>query len=820
MTSDLNGPPRTLAPLPLSHSFGPPRPLPRISKRSTACTECKTRRIKCRGSQPCDNCVATNRNCVFLVEHDRRRKNALRRAEQELNTVQQHLDGILEVFKAGDKAQLDYLLATAAEYRIASASASGSAIQDGMSAGVEQLSDISGVDGERRTSESVGDDFATDGHMSAPGLSDSSLSTHPTFPAPFFIPVRISGQGESLTEDPNRDEASRATAFIGRASEIAWLQELGDKVNSLTMHTEQQCWPSINDSAAAMNYHLDYIQLPQTFSTDPRSLPPKPWAKTLLGLFFETVYPSFPVVSKSLFIIQFEQAYTSSAAQPSRKWLAVLNLILALGSRYYQDSEPDSGQDVDDRVYLSRALALASTPAMRTSYVGLQQVQVEILLAIYYLASGQVNQSWQTNGRAARLAVSMGLNLCADGDQIDPVSKETRTRIWWSIFTLEYVLSGMTGRPPCIDCQSMSVHLPLPFDEAQFQLPGVEELLKTPAAREHKLQWTVHATESELDARDRWFVTISPRQSLYFFHLVDLSVIMQAASRAIYGLTIARDSVESNISFYRGKLKLWLSSLQPSFTFTTQSANVRRRSSGEMPGLASHCRERIGLALAYYSSQVVLTRSCLTYSEVQTGMNAPTSRSRFGDDTAKSCVHFALALVSVLPDQPDMKWISKLTSWWCLLHSIMRALTVLLIQLSVGQVPVRSASGVREGIANEGEGINAVRDASKKILFWLHSMAKQDPSSKRAFHIGQTLFCAIARTKGLDLHGVASVLMARQEASGLEDLDLDSFCPEPLKLQGDFADWGPDVTGSESGYEQDQVPFVDPALLSFEEYRL
>jgi hypothetical protein len=384
---------------------------------------------------------------------------------------------------------------------------------------------------------------------------------------------------------------------------------------------------------------------------------------------------------------------------------------------------------------------------------------------------------------------------------------------------MENVLSGMTGRPPCIDCQSMSVRLPLPFDEAQFQLPGVEELLKTAAARECKLQWTAHATESELDARDRWFVTIGPRQSLYFFHLVDLSVIMQAASRAIYGLTTAKDSVESNISFYRGKLKSWLSSLQPAFTFTTHSANARRQSSGEIPGLASHCRERACLALAYYSSQVVLTRSCLTYPEVQVGTNAQTSRSRFGDDMAKSCVHFALALVSVLPDQPDMKWIPKLTSWWSLLHYIMRALTVLLIQLSVGQVPVRSTSGEREGIAREEEGIDAVRDASKKILLWLHSMAKQDRSSKRAFHIGQRLFCTIARANGFDLQGVASVLMAKQEASRLEDLDLGSFCPDSLKLQGDFADWGPDVTGSESGYEQVQVPFVDPALLSFEEYR-
>ncbi|KAL6230605.1 hypothetical protein BDW75DRAFT_222236 [Aspergillus navahoensis] len=822
MASDsTHGSPRTLAPMPLVYALEPRRPIPRVSKRSNACTACKKRRIKCRGSQPCDNCAATGLPCVFLVEHDRRRKNALRCAEQELNAVQQRLDTLIEAFKAGDKTQLDHLLAAATGYR--TASAANPAIQDG-TGGAEQDPDAPIADGQRRSSEeSMAGGLASDGRTSGPGPpGSSSWSAAPSFPASSLIPGGISGKGASLTEDPNRDEASRATGYIGSASEIAWLQELGGKVNSLNTHKEQYCLPIIDDSSAAMNYHLDHVQATVTIPAEPRSLPPKPWATTLLGFYFESVHPSFPVVNKSLFVFQFEQAFTSSAAHTSRNWLAVLNLMLALGSIFYQESEAVSGRDVDNRVFLSRALALATTPGLPTKYTGLHQVQIELLLAIYYLASGQVNQSWQTNGRAARLAISMGLNLRTDGDQIDPVSKETRARIWWSIFTLEHVLSGMTGRPPCIDYHSMSTYLPLPFDEAQFRLPVVEELLKTPSARESRLHWTVDAAKSELYARDQWFRTICPRQSLYFFHQLDLSVIMQAASRAIYGITVGKGSVESNISFYGGKLESWLSSLQPAFAFITYNANAHHAAPGEKisgAGLASNCRERTGLALAYYSSQVVLTRSCLTYPDMQTGTNVPITRSRFGDDTAKSCVHFALALISVLPDQPDMKWISKVTSWWCLLHHIMRALTVLLIQLSLGQAPVRGTSGEQEGIAREGEGVDAVRDASKKVLLWLQSMAKQDPSSKRAFYIGQRLYCAIARTNGSDLQGVASVLFTKQDPLRLEDQDLGSFCPKSMKLKGGFANWGPDVTGYESGYEQDQDLFVDPALLSFEGYQ-
>lgn len=61
---------------------------------------------------------------MFAVESDRRRKCALRRAEQELNTAHQFLDNIITAFNVGDKTHLDCLLLAAREYR------SGRATQD------------------------------------------------------------------------------------------------------------------------------------------------------------------------------------------------------------------------------------------------------------------------------------------------------------------------------------------------------------------------------------------------------------------------------------------------------------------------------------------------------------------------------------------------------------------------------------------------------------------------------------------------------------------------------------------------------------------
>jgi ATP/maltotriose-dependent transcriptional regulator MalT len=54
---------------------------------------------------------------VFVAESDRRRKFALRRVENKLDTAQLVLDNLVAAFNAGDRPQLDNLLLAAREWR-------------------------------------------------------------------------------------------------------------------------------------------------------------------------------------------------------------------------------------------------------------------------------------------------------------------------------------------------------------------------------------------------------------------------------------------------------------------------------------------------------------------------------------------------------------------------------------------------------------------------------------------------------------------------------------------------------------------------------
>ncbi|KAL4747047.1 fungal-specific transcription factor domain-containing protein [Aspergillus terricola var. indicus] len=771
--------------------------LPRRTKRSAACTACKARRSRCGGGCPCDRCLESGSECVF-GGLDRRRKCAQRRMEQELDTVHRQLDEIVEAFDNRDFEQLGRILDKVKEQR-------------------------AGSGGRRRDHGTAGDHAQSDraqlGSSASEGARRRSSSSSPSSSS-----VGSLDEIDTLTEDPNRTEESRAAGYIGKESEIAWMQKLETEARKMGGGQET----GTEESIALMSYHVDNLTLSDPAPVDPRLLPPQPWAARLVKIFFGSIAPSFPLLNRTLFMSQFEVAFSGSA-QPTSKWLAVLNLVFAISAKYYQLAEPVAGRDVDDRVFISRALSLRSPHHLVLDHADLHQVQIDLLLAIYYLVSGQVNRSWRVNGSAARSALCLGLNLRAFSEHIDPVSKETRTRIWWTIFSLEHLLSSMTGRVPCLDYRAMSLYPPVPYDEDDFDHPELRTILGMTEKREERLRFTMDVTDEELALRTEWLRSIKPNGSLFFFHLIDLSIITHAAVMAIYSLQSTRVSHsgrgQSEIPHYQSMLQSWASNLHPDFAFIDKSKENE-------PSLSRDSRAQVGLALSYYSSQIILSRPCLTRPDIREGTNIRFPRSRFGNNTARTCVNSALALISILPDDPDTTWMLRIPPWWCILHYIMQALTVLLIQLSIGFVPddvarfkKKERQQTEESNRDRSEmyAPEAIWNASKKALQWLHCMAKLDPSWRRAFEISEGFLRRIAKAKDLEMDFLQGIGEESQMYSFYYMNEMSGGASARKRslssglLHQEITNWGPDCTMSEGDYEQDhqQHPFVlDPTLFS------
>jgi hypothetical protein len=235
-----------------------------------------------------------------------------------------------------------------------------------------------------------------------------------------------------------------------------------------------------------------------------------------------------------------------------------------------------------------------------------------------------------------------------------------------------------------VDHHSISAFPPIPFCEAHFNEPEAQQLLSDTSLREEKLCWAIYSKDADLESRNRWLKTIEPTPALFYFHFMDLSIITHAAVKAIYSLSKDRGTGQGEIPLYQKKLHTWLAHLHEPFAFTDND---------NKPEVTRDSREQVSLAMAYYSAQIILSRPCLTRPEMKEGTNIRFPPSRFGNDAAKTCVHSAAALISILPDEPDTRWLLRMTPWFCVLHFIMQAVTVLLIQLVIGQVADRSGDG-------------------------------------------------------------------------------------------------------------------------------
>lgn len=203
---------------------------------------------------------------------------------------------------------------------------------------------------------------------------------------------------DRVEEDLNRTEHSRATGFMGKNSEITWMQRLQREAEHRSKGLPGSLEPGQSkrqdDDLAlhAVNYHLDDLDISVPGPVELYAMPPRELADQLFESYLSTVHPFFPIINRPLFRAQYRTFFESNA-QPGDKWLAILNMIFAIASKHAQLVEaPWRGNDRDHLMYLTRARILSMNGDVLFSHPDLQQVQVEGLIAFYLLASDQINR--------------------------------------------------------------------------------------------------------------------------------------------------------------------------------------------------------------------------------------------------------------------------------------------------------------------------------------------------------------------------------------------------------------------------------------------
>lgn len=230
--------------------------------------------------------------------------------------------------------------------------------------------------------------------------------------------VGSTGALDRTEEDFTTNEKTRATGFMGKNSEVTWMQRLrqenkygspqGPGSEEEFMQRTGGASPLFerrksNDSAVPLaeaqedfrvynsSYHLDDFAIATLDVVDPFELPTRDTAENLFNAYISRVHPSFPLIGKTTFTQQFRRFMAGDS--PGEKWLAILNLIFAISAQYSHLIQAEwRGDERDHLIYFNRARILSMNGESIFQHPDLQQIQVSGLMSFYFLCTGQVNR--------------------------------------------------------------------------------------------------------------------------------------------------------------------------------------------------------------------------------------------------------------------------------------------------------------------------------------------------------------------------------------------------------------------------------------------
>jgi hypothetical protein len=309
------------------------------------------------------------------------------------------------------------------------------------------------------------------------------------------------------------------------------------------------------------------------------------------------------------------------------------------------------------------------------------------------------------------------------------VKRETLVRTWWSLYSLERTLSIITGRPSIIVDSRCSVPLPMPVTEEQIS-----------GQAEAAFRMRRGSSTSLISAPHMWnggpfdpprtpvgLETTDANSGSFFKAAVQLSIITHSILTSLYtASTIIRSAMENQHEMAQldQRLDQWVQSLPREFNFQ-DPANDRNM---------MFSRERVLLGFQFCSARMLLGRPSLNPRRQAWREGAEAS---FARRMGSSCIEAAKTVVGFLPDESNAGFIYDQGPWWCIVHHLMQAISVLLLGLSYPTSTSQDSTLLMHYV--------------KKSIRWLQVM--EDPTAERACQVATSTFETVSRRYSVDVAG-------------------------------------------------------------------
>ncbi|KAF2163058.1 hypothetical protein M409DRAFT_68696 [Zasmidium cellare ATCC 36951] len=412
----------------------PAAPSRRIST-THACTECRRRKLRCGGSQPCQQCrwSRTPQLCTFA--QPARKPPVTRDLVDRLQSELAQLSCLRERLFPGqsipDLLNLSHtqlvhralaLLPTQPSSQPSPLLQPSPGPSDAMHPYATSPDPISNVRPPAPAPAAAATDSASlDALEHLPDLHPSVDET-----------IRRRRADHGISDDVNGLSLStdRNSSYVGVSSIQAALKVIFTISPTARAHVSSASMVTSNPSRVPS-------PLPDQLSSS--TLPSPDVAHRLIDAFFNRVHTLVPLLDEDAFRHTFLYLHRRDAP-----WLALLNVVLALGSLAL-----GTCYDHDHLLYYRRANFHLQSEGFGSGH--LDVLQAYGLIAGYYLHwLNRPNEASAIMGATFRMASAMGLHreFATSGNDLEAQTQiELRRRIWWCLFTMDTWAHMTTGRP-------------------------------------------------------------------------------------------------------------------------------------------------------------------------------------------------------------------------------------------------------------------------------------------------------------------------------------------------------------------------------------
>lgn len=378
-------------------------------------------------------------------------------------------------------------------------------------------------------------------------------------------------------------------------------------------------------ASVAMDDQVGQLTAPTTDPLNTEEYLTSTQEEYFLGLFWQSYYTSYPILDE----LEFKKYYRSLWATPDgkRKPSALADIVIAVCMQHGMAQLPSvergssatstadvRGTDAANagRWYYRRCQTLLSaeleSPVIST-------LQCHILCSIYLCSASFQNMAISACGLAVQTAYMLGLHL-EPPQSMPRRERETRKRLWWTLYVLDTKMSMRLGRPFLLHDSSTTCSLP---------------------ADDREMAMLVGSSFAPLGENVTWLT----------WNLHNIKLLM--AARTAY--TIAHNEIPNTFDACNNqpiteRLEQWLKDVPGAIQMQRQKNGVPYSTDRSVLHIEKFAplwlqRQRLLLELMYHNLCIDLYRSSISFSSA-------TAQSPLAYEMAMKCAAHAMTLTQML----------------------------------------------------------------------------------------------------------------------------------------------------------------------------